>query len=49
MSSIDSAMKERARLEDIYRRSFDIDTAAREAASSFTKENPDYFLTIDIL
>jgi glyoxylase-like metal-dependent hydrolase (beta-lactamase superfamily II) len=47
-SSIDSAMKERARLEDIYRRSFDIDTAAREAASSFIRENPDYFLTLEI-
>ncbi len=47
-SSIDSAMKERARLEEIYRRSFDIDTAARVAASSFIQENPDYFLTLDI-
>lgn len=47
-SSIDSAMKERARLEDIYRRSFDIDAAAREMASSFIRENPDYFLTLDI-
>jgi 2-aminobenzoylacetyl-CoA thioesterase len=47
-SSIDSAMKERARLEGIYRRSFDIDKAAREAASSFIQENPDYFLTLEI-
>ena len=47
-SSIESAIKERARLEEIYRRSFDIDVAAREAASSFIRENPDYFLTFDI-
>jgi len=47
-SSIDLAIKERARLEDIYRRSLDIDLAAREMASSFIKENPDYFLTLDI-
>ncbi len=47
-SSIESARKERARLEEIYRRSFDIDAAAREAASSFISENPDYFLTLDI-
>jgi glyoxylase-like metal-dependent hydrolase (beta-lactamase superfamily II) len=47
-SSIDSAIKERTRLEEIYRRSSDIDAAAREAASSFIKENPDYFLTFDI-
>ena len=47
-SSIESAIKERARLEEIYRRSLDIDVAAREAASSFIRENPDYFLTPDI-
>lgn len=47
-SSIDATIKERARLEEIYRRSFDIDAAAREAASSFIRENPDYFLTLDI-
>jgi 2-aminobenzoylacetyl-CoA thioesterase len=47
-SSIDSAVRERARLEEIYRRSFDIDIAAREMASSFIQENPDYFLTLDI-
>jgi len=47
-SSIDLATKERARLEDIYRRSLDIDLAAREMASSFIKANPDYFLTLEI-
>ena len=47
-SSIDLAIKERARLEEIYRHSFDIDTAAKEMASSFLEENPDYFLTLDI-
>jgi 2-aminobenzoylacetyl-CoA thioesterase len=47
-SSIDLAIKERARMEDIYRRSFDIDVAAKEMASSFLEENPDYFLTLDI-
>ncbi len=47
-SSLALAIEERARLEDIYRRSFDIDAAAREMASSFIKANPDYFLTLDI-
>jgi 2-aminobenzoylacetyl-CoA thioesterase len=47
-SSIDLAIKERARLEDIYRRSFDIDTAAREMASSFIRTNPDYFLPLEV-
>lgn len=47
-SSIDSAINERSRLEEIYRRSFDIDAAAREAATSFIKENPDYFLPLEI-
>jgi 2-aminobenzoylacetyl-CoA thioesterase len=47
-SSIDLAIKERARMEEIYRRSFDIDVAAKEMASSFLEENPDYFLTLDI-
>jgi 2-aminobenzoylacetyl-CoA thioesterase len=47
-ASIDSALKERSRLEEIYRRSCDIDVAAREMASSFVEENPDYFLTLDI-
>ena len=46
--SIDLAMRERARLEDIYRRSLDIDSAAREMASSFIRANPDYFLTLEI-
>ena len=47
-SSIDLAIKERARLEEIYRRSPDIDIAAKEMASSFIKANPDYFLTLEI-
>jgi len=47
-SSIDLATKERARLEDIYRRSLDIEVAAREMASSFINANPDYFLTLEI-
>lgn len=47
-ASIDLAIKERARLEDIYRRSLDIDAAAREMACSFIEANPDYFLTLEI-
>lgn len=47
-SSLDLATEELARLKDIYRRSFDIDTAAREEASSFLEANPEYFLTLDI-
>lgn len=47
-SSIDSATQERARLEKIYLRSFDIEAAAGEMASSFIRENADYFLPLDI-
>ncbi len=47
-SSIDLAGKERARLEEIYRHSFDVDAAAREMASSFIRANPDYFLPLEI-
>jgi len=47
-SSLALAIKERARLEELYRRSRDIDTAAKEMASSFIEANPDYFLTLDI-
>ena len=47
-SSIDLARKERARLEEIYRHSFDVDAAAREMASSFIRANPDYFLPLEI-
>jgi 2-aminobenzoylacetyl-CoA thioesterase len=46
--SLDSAYKERARLEGIYRRSRDVETAAKEMATSFIEANPDYFLTLDI-
>lgn len=47
-SSIDSAVKERARMEDIYRRTLDVKAAARELATSFIEANPDYFLTLEI-
>ena len=47
-SSIDLARKERTRLEEIYRHSFDVDAAAREMASSFIRANPDYFLPLEI-
>jgi len=46
--SIDLARKELARLEEIYRRSPNIEAAAKEMASSFITENPDYFLTLEI-
>ncbi len=47
-NSIKSADEEFQRLANIYRRSKDVDIAARDAASSFLDQNPDYFLTPDI-
>lgn len=46
--SIELALDEYARFEEIYLRVKDIDVAARLVASSFLSENPDYFLTPEI-
>jgi len=46
--SIQSVDEEFERLSNIYERFRDVEVAAQEAASSFLKEHPDYFLTPDI-
>jgi 2-aminobenzoylacetyl-CoA thioesterase len=46
--SIQSAEQEYTRLATIYHRLQDIEIAAKEAASSFLAQNPDYFLSPDI-
>ncbi len=46
--SIESAKENRARMEDVYRSTRDIDAAARKLTSSFYEENPDYFLSPEI-
>lgn len=46
--SIQSADEEFERLSNIYEQFRDVEIAAKEAASSFLAEHPDYFLTPDI-
>ena len=46
--SIESAKKNRAQMEEVYRATRDVDAAARELTSSFYKENPGYFLAPQI-
>ena len=46
--SIESAKETRARIEEIYRATGDIDAAAQKLTSSFYEENPDYFLSPEI-
>ncbi|MGZ3494286.1 MAG: MBL fold metallo-hydrolase [Thermodesulfobacteriota bacterium] len=46
--SITMAEKNRARMEQVYRSTRDIDLAARELISSFYQENPYYFLSPEI-
>jgi glyoxylase-like metal-dependent hydrolase (beta-lactamase superfamily II) len=46
--SIRMAKENRARIEEIYRSTRDIDAAAQELTSSFYKENPGYFLSPEI-
>ena len=46
--SIEMAKKNRARMEEVYRSTRDIDAAAQELTSSFYQENPDYFLSPEI-
>ncbi len=46
--SIDVARSEYSRLRKVYRESGDVDRAAKEVASAFLAENPDYLLTPEI-
>jgi 2-aminobenzoylacetyl-CoA thioesterase len=46
--SLEAAEEECATYEKIYRRTRDIEVAAREVATTFLAENPDYFLTFEI-
>ncbi len=46
--SLEAAEEEYAMYQKIYRRTRDIEVAAREVATTFLAENPDYFLTFDI-
>jgi glyoxylase-like metal-dependent hydrolase (beta-lactamase superfamily II) len=47
--SIEMAKRNRVQMEQIYNSTRDIDITARELVSSFYKENPDYFLSYEIL
>ena len=46
--SIKMAKENRARMEEVYCSTRDIDAAAQELTSSFYQENPDYFLSPEI-
>ncbi|MCJ7785085.1 MAG: MBL fold metallo-hydrolase [Desulfobacterales bacterium] len=46
--SIESAKKNRARMEEVYRSARDINAAAQKLTSFFYEENPDYFLSPEI-
>jgi hypothetical protein len=46
--SIEMARQQRARIEEAYRSTKDIDLAARKLISSFYNENSDYFLSPEI-
>jgi glyoxylase-like metal-dependent hydrolase (beta-lactamase superfamily II) len=46
--SVEEAKKNRARMEQVYRSTRDIDIAARKLISSFYKENSSYFLSPEI-
>jgi glyoxylase-like metal-dependent hydrolase (beta-lactamase superfamily II) len=47
-TSIRMAKENRVRIEEIYRSTGDIDTAAQKLTSSFYEENPNYFLSPEI-
>jgi glyoxylase-like metal-dependent hydrolase (beta-lactamase superfamily II) len=47
--SIEMAKRNRVQIEQVYYSKRDIDAAAQELLSSFYKENPDYFLSPEIL
>jgi hypothetical protein len=42
------AKENRARIEEVYRATRDIDAAAQKLTSSFYEENPNYFLSPEI-
>ena len=46
--SLEAAEQECAMYEEVYRRTRDVESAAREVATNWLTENPDYFLTSDI-
>ncbi len=46
--AIELAGKRRAKMEDVYRRTRDIDAAGKELADFFFKENPDYIIRREI-
>jgi glyoxylase-like metal-dependent hydrolase (beta-lactamase superfamily II) len=46
--SIEMARQQRARIEEVYRSTKDIDLAAQKLISSFYNENPNYFLSPEI-
>jgi hypothetical protein len=43
------AKRNRAQMEQVYKSTRDIDATAQTLISSFYKENPDYFLSPEIL
>jgi glyoxylase-like metal-dependent hydrolase (beta-lactamase superfamily II) len=47
--SIEMAAQQRARIEEVYRNTQDIDLAAQKLISIFYKESPDYFLPPEII
>jgi glyoxylase-like metal-dependent hydrolase (beta-lactamase superfamily II) len=47
--SIEMAKRNRAQMEQVYKSTRDIDATAQTLISSFYKENPDYFLSPEIL
>jgi glyoxylase-like metal-dependent hydrolase (beta-lactamase superfamily II) len=46
--TIEMAMKNRAKMEEVYRDTRDVDGAAQKLISSFYEENPSYFLSPEI-
>jgi len=47
--TIEAARKHRAEIKETYRRTGNIDAAAQELTDSFCAENPDYFISGEIL
>jgi glyoxylase-like metal-dependent hydrolase (beta-lactamase superfamily II) len=47
--TIEAAREHRAKMEETYRRTRDIDAAAQELTDSFYAENPDYYMSQEIL
>lgn len=47
--TIETARENRAKIEDSYRRTRDVDASVNELVSAFYKENPDYFIYPEIM